>query len=109
MKLKLIINKKDEANRMIVVSAIGLLVSLENHLMTLEDSKQYLFNPSSISILEKEEINEKVIEIIELGCALEKTESLAEISELKSKAKECLESLPYTLDINKDRKWLYRF
>lgn len=109
MKLKLVINKKDEANRMIVVSAIGLLVSLENHLMTLEDCKKYMFNPSSISILEKEGINEKVIEIIELGCALEKTKSLTEISELKSKAKECLENLPYTLDLNKDRKWLYRF
>lgn len=109
MELKLVINKKDEANRMVVVSAIGLLVSLENNLMTLEDCKQYLFNSSSISLLEKEGVNEKVIEIIELGCKLGKTKSLAEISELKSKAKECLENLPYTPDLNENRKWLYRF
>lgn len=54
MKLKLIIAEKDEANRMIIVCAIGLLTSLEGNLMTIKECQQYLFNPTSVSILEKE-------------------------------------------------------
>lgn len=109
MKLKLVAAEKAEANRMILIGAIGLLVSLENNLMTVEDCKQYLFNPKSISILENEGIDNKVIEIIEIGCTLEKNDNLANIHELKFKAKECLKKLAYDPGFNRDRKWLYRF
>lgn len=109
MKLKLKVAEKEEASRMILIGAIGLLVSLENNLMTVEACKQYLFNPASVRILAKEGIDSKVIEIIDLCCAFEKIEDLANVQELKYKAKECLRNLAYNPDLSRNMKWLYSF
>lgn len=109
MKLKLVIDKKDEANRMLVICAIGLLSSLESKLMTIEDSQQYLFNSDTISILEKEGIDEQVIELIKLAQKLDTDQLPTSVVDLKSKAKKCLKELEYTPDFNENIKWLHRF
>lgn len=115
MKLKLVIDEKDEANRMILICAIGLLDALEHSLMTIEESHQYLFNPTTLDVLKKEGIADGVIDIIKSTCELlEKKllvtdKSTASYMEMKSEMKECLKKLKYDPDGNTNMKWLYRF
>lgn len=110
--MKITIKNKRDANKLILVSVIGLLESLENKLLTINECQQYLFSPYSVSILEKEGMEKKVIEIVELGCELEDVESLypedldIEIRKLKEKAECILGDIDYNPDFNEDRKWL---
>ncbi len=99
MKLNLSVIKKSEAERLILVSVIGLLESFENQLLTLEDCENYLFSPYTESILEDKGISEKIIEIVELGCELEDIQSLMpnrlkeEVNTLTLQAFECLKEV----------------
>lgn len=110
--MKITIKNKEDANRLILVTAIGLLDALEKKLLKINECQQYLFSPYSISILEKEGLEKKVIEIVELGCELEDVESLypddlnSEIKKLKGKAERILGDIDYNPDFNEDRKWL---
>lgn len=110
--MRITIRNKGDANKLILVSAIGLLESLENKLLTINECQQYLFSPYSVSILEKEGLEKEVIEIVELGCELEDVESLypddlnSEIRKLKGKAERILGEIDYNPDFNEDRKWL---
>ncbi|EOH96856.1 hypothetical protein UAY_02587 [Enterococcus moraviensis ATCC BAA-383] len=94
MKLKLSANKKNEAERLVLTIAIGLLESLENGLLTINDCENYLFSPCSVSILEEKGLSGDVIEIVELGCELEDIQSLRPaklkdgIRDLKEQSKE---------------------
>ncbi|EPI03158.1 hypothetical protein D920_00312 [Enterococcus faecalis 13-SD-W-01] len=112
MNLKITIKNKEDANKFILVSAIGLLESLEKKLLTINECQQYLFSPYSVSILEKERLDEKVIKIVELGCELEDIESLlpnelnTEIKNLKEQAKNALKKINSNPDFSEDRKWL---
>lgn len=112
MKLNLSVVKENEAERLILVSAIGLLESLENDLLTIEDCEHYLFSPYSVSILEEKGINEKIIEIIELGCELEDIQSLMPdklkkgIKDLKIQASELLLGTSSSADPYEVKKWL---
>lgn len=115
MNLKITIKNKGDANKLILVSAIGLLESLENKLLTINECQQYLFSPYSVSILEKEGLERNVIEIVELGCELEDIESLLpseldiEIRELKERAKKVLKRCESNPEFNEDRKWLDQY
>lgn len=112
MKLNLSVIKKKEAERLILVSVIGLLESFENQLMTLEDCENYLFSPYTVSILEEKGISGKIIEIVELGCELEDIQSLMpnrlkeEVNTLKLQAFECLIELSHSDDPYNVKKWL---
>ncbi len=92
MELILRVDEKTEAERLVLVCAIGLLESLENDILTIEDCEKYLFSPYSVQLLKKKNLDEKVIEIIELGCELEDVQSLnpdklsKNIRELKAQA-----------------------
>lgn len=55
-----------------------------------------------------------MLQIIESACALEENPSTinnqaANISDLKSRAKECLKNLEHDPDYRSNMKWLYRF
>lgn len=112
MKLNLSVIKENEAERLILVSAIGLLESLENDLLTIEDCEHYLFSPYSVSILEEKGINQKIIEIIELGCELEDIQSLMPdrlkkgIGDLKMQARELLKETLPSEDLYEVKNWL---
>ncbi|WP_314060309.1 DUF3969 family protein [uncultured Vagococcus sp.] len=112
MQLNLSVNKTNEAERLILVSAIGLLESLENQVLTIDDCENYLFSPYTVSILEEKGVSEKVIEIVELGCELEDIQSLMpdrlkeEIHTLKLQAYECLRGVPLSDDPFDVKKWL---
>jgi hypothetical protein len=112
MKLKISVAKKNEAERLMLITAIGLLDALENELLTIEDCENYLFSPYSVSILEEQCLNKEVIEIIELGCELEDVQSLRptklkeEIIELKARAKICLKKIKPSEDPYDVKKWL---
>lgn len=112
MELKLSVNEKNEAERLVLISAIGLLESLENGIVTIEDCENYLFNPYSVSVLEGKKLDTEVIEIIELGCELEDVQSLVpdklqdEIKGLKEQAKERLKNIPLSKDPYDVKKWI---
>ncbi|MCA5014045.1 MULTISPECIES: DUF3969 family protein [unclassified Enterococcus] len=112
MELTFNVIKKNEAERLILVTVIGLLESLENELLTIEDCENYLFSPYSVSILEEKGLSEDVIEIVELGCELEDVQSLRPaklkdgIRELKEQAKEYLKKIAPSDDPYDVKKWL---
>ena len=112
MEISLSVDKKNESERLVLVNAIGLLESLENELLTIEDCENYLFSPYSVSILEEKNMNPQIIEIIELGCELEDIQSLmpdklnVEIRDLKERAKECLKNTTPYENPYEVKKWI---
>ncbi|MBO0424078.1 DUF3969 family protein [Enterococcus plantarum] len=114
MELRLSVDKNNEAERLVLVSVIGLLEALENDLLTIEDCENYLFSPYSVSILEEKNMNPQIIEIIELGCELEDVQSLIpdklkeEIRDLKERAKEYLKNTNPSENPYEVKKWVDR-
>ncbi|MBC1504080.1 DUF3969 family protein [Listeria booriae] len=112
MKLILSVDKKNEAERMVLICIIGLLDSLENNLLTIEECEGYLFSPYSVTILKEKNLDSQVIEILELGCELEDVQSLlpdklqAEIQDLKARAKECLKKSLNSSNQYQVQNWL---
>lgn len=112
MKLNLSVITENKAERLVLVSVIGLLESLEKDLLTIEDCEHYLFSPYSVSILEEKCINEKIIEIIKLGCELEDIQTLMPdklkkgIKDLKMQASELLKETSPSEDPYEVKKWL---
>lgn len=112
MKLKMTSHNEADANKMVLICAIGLFESLKSGLLTTNECEQYLFSPYSTSILERKGIDRKVIEIIEFAWELEDVESLrperlvANIDDLINKSKECLKNIEHDPDFDVERKWL---
>ena len=112
MNLKLSVNNENEANIMIVILIIGLLDSLENGLITIDESQDYLFTPYTVSILSEKGIDKQIIEIIEHGCELEDIESLLpdmldnKIKTLKDDAKKQLIKIRQYEKTYEVKKWI---
>lgn len=114
MNLNLSVNELNEANRMILISTIGLLEALENKKLTINDCQNYLFSPYSLNILQEKGIDANIIELVELGCELEDISSLlpkklqAAISDIKNKALYLLDQVSPSENPYEVKKWLDR-
>lgn len=114
MKLKLSANKKYQANIMVLVCIIGLLDSLKDGILSIDECEQYLFSPYSLKVLRRKGIDKRIIDIVHLGTELEDVESLRpeclsnEIQELYASAKRLLEELKPKEMIYGEKKWLDR-
>lgn len=114
MKLKLSVNKKYQANIMVLVSIIGLLDSLKDGILSIDECEQYLFSPYSLDVLRRKGIDKRIIDIVHLGTELEDVESLrpehlsTEIQELHASAKELLEKIKPKEMTYGEKKWLDR-
>ena len=112
MNLKLTVNNKNEANIMIIILIIGLLDSLENGLISIDESQDYLFTPYTVSILSEKGIDKQIIEIIEHACELEDIESLLpdwledKIKTLKADAQKQLKNIRQDEKTYEVKKWL---
>ncbi|WP_142956795.1 DUF3969 family protein [Enterococcus faecalis] len=110
--LKLSTVKKEDANIMLLVCIIGLLDSLKNGILTIEECEQYLFSPYSLDVLQKKGIDKRIINIVHLGTELEDIESLlpdrldANIQKLYEDAKELLKQIKPEEICYGDKKWL---
>ena len=108
-KLIISIKDKNSIERFILICAIGILQSLEEKSITIDEAGRDLFNPFSVDRLAKLHISDEVIEIIELGCELEDIESFLpdqldkEIKKMKESAIEVLKETGRHLS---NDKWL---
>ena len=100
MELKLSISGKHETERIISLMLLGLLTAMEKGTLSIEEAEGYLFNPYSFEHLEQLGLDDRVVDIVKLGCELEDVESLipdklqSTIQDLKERALSTLESLP---------------
>lgn len=111
MTLNMSVNRKNEANILILVCTLGLL-ELEDDLLTIEECDQYLFSPYSLDILQRKGINQNIIDIVHLGTELEDIESLLphllekNIKELHEAAREQLRVIQSKEKTYKIKGWL---
>ncbi|MBV7392519.1 DUF3969 family protein [Enterococcus sp. ALS3] len=97
--LKLSVNKKEDANILFLVCIIGLLDSLKNGILAIDECELYLFSPYTLDILQQENVDQRIIDIVHLGTELEDIESLLpdklddNINELYESATELLKEI----------------
>lgn len=110
--LKLSVNKKEDANILLLVCIIGLLDSLKSGILTIEECEQYLFSPYSLNVLQQKNVDKRIIDIVHLGTELEDIESLLpekfddNINELYESAKELLKEIKPKEIYYDEKKWL---
>lgn len=104
MKLKIVINgpkilKREEKS--ILIFIIGILSSLRDETLSLEDAEKAIFCPYYSNLLKKVGCTSEIIEIIERGCELEDIRSVLpdhfdrSVIELNRYAYECLKKFSF--------------
>ncbi|ERK30169.1 DUF3969 family protein [Clostridium intestinale] len=99
-EIKISIRNKSEIERFVLLSIVGLMDSLIEGAISIEDCEVYLCSPYSVEKLNSLKIDERVIELVEDGCELEDIESLIpsklqnSINEIRLKAIKLLLGLP---------------
>lgn len=76
MSLDISVERKAEIERIVLLLNIGLLEVLKGNLISINEAENCFFNLLTIDKLEKLGVNQKIIELIQLGCELEDIESL---------------------------------
>lgn len=98
-ELKVSIQDKKEIEKFILINIIGLMDSLKDGLVTIDECEVYLYSPYSIKKLSGLKIDNNIINLIEEGCELEDIESLVPekldnaIDNIKIKASDLLSKL----------------
>ena len=109
-KLEVSILDKVEIEKFILINIVGLMESLNEGAIKIEDCEQCLCSPYSVEKLNTLGINTEVVDLIEQGCELEDVESLVpqklkdEINKIKVKAIKLLSQFPNKTDTMK--KWI---
>lgn len=62
--------------KIILITIIGVLESLENGALTIDEAEKYLFSPHTVRKLYEKKCSLKIIRVIEKGCELEDIASL---------------------------------
>lgn len=112
MNISLSTIEKGDSERLILITAVGLLESLEKNILTIEDCEQYLFSPYTVEVLKQKQVDEKVIQIIDKGLYLEDYESLLPdemlkyTKSLKQEALELIKSREVPKDLYDIKKWI---
>ncbi|AOC58254.1 MULTISPECIES: DUF3969 family protein [Bacillus] len=75
-KIELRYSSHEDLDRIIVINIIGIIISLKEGLITIEEAEKLMFSPRTIDVLKKKGINEELINILHLGTELEDVESL---------------------------------
>ncbi|MGC6768951.1 DUF3969 family protein [Enterococcus sp. LJL51] len=112
MVISLSASEKSEMERLILVTALGLLESLKNNVLTIDECQNYLFSPYTQSILEAKKIDEAVVATIEKCLFLEDYEDLLPnqltgyIEQLREDILELIENRNTVANIYEVKKWL---
>lgn len=75
-ELKLSIKNKTEIEKFVLITIIGLMESLKDGLVTIDECEVCLYSPYSVEKLKNLKIDIRVVELVEEGCELEDIESL---------------------------------
>ncbi len=67
-------NKINE--KILLISIIGTIVSLQHNAISIEESEKFLFSPRMVKFLKNKECNKKIVDLVELCCELEDVLSL---------------------------------
>lgn len=68
------INATDE--KIILISIIGIINSIKNKAITLEEAEKFLFSPHTRSIMQSKRCDSNIIALIDYGCELEDIKSI---------------------------------
>lgn len=75
--MNLSIESFDKLNeKILLISIIGTLSSLQHNAISIEESEKFLFSPRMVQILKNKNCNTKIIDLVELCCELEDVISL---------------------------------
>lgn len=110
-KLKISLKNKNEIEKFLLISIIGLMNSLKEDLITIDECEIYLFSPYSINKLLELKIDREIIDLVEEGCELEDVESLVpeklknNIDNIKIRAIDLLSKISNE-EIHEYKKWI---
>ena len=110
MELKVSLRTKEDIERFILISNIGLTAALKSGSISIQEAEKVLYTPYSVKKLENLEINEDVVMLVKLGCELEDVESLIpdklkeSIERINDVAIRLLSSIPTQIQTSK--KWI---
>lgn len=108
--LNINIETKEEIEKFLLITNIGIVKSISNKLITIEQAENYLYSPYSVEKIKTLGINDEVIRLIELGCELEDVESLIPNklnSTLDSMYNKTIELLRKSeINVNNNKKWI---
>lgn len=110
MELKISLKTREDIERFILISNIGLTAALKSGSISIREAERYLYTPYSVKKLENLEINEDVVMLVKLGCELEDVESLIpdklkeSIERINDVAIRLLSSIPTQIQTSK--KWI---
>lgn len=101
--LEISIEDRTEIERFLLILNIGLINSLKNGLITIDEAENFLYNPFSLERLKDLGIDQKITELIHEGCELENIDRIIKnqlkqtIDELENKSINNLRKLPKAL------------
>jgi len=100
MSLKISVNSKNEAERLICILNVGITTCLQEGLISIEEAENYLYSLHSMDILKDAGLDSNVIDLIHLGSELENVERIIpdelekSVEEIGQKSKSALKDLP---------------
>lgn len=111
LELKISLRNKNEIERFLLINIIGIMDSLKEELITIDEFEIYLFSPYSINKLCELKINNEIINLLKEGTELEDVESLvpeklkSTIDNLKFRAIDLLSKISNE-EICEYKKWI---
>jgi len=76
MKIKKISFDNVVDHKIILINIIGVLVSIENQCLSIDEAEKFLFSPRIIEELRMLDCNNEILDILEEGCLLENFSSI---------------------------------
>lgn len=67
---------KEIDEKIILISVIGVLETLESNCINIDEAEKFLFSPHMIKLFCDKGCNKKILNILEKGCELEDVNSL---------------------------------
>ncbi|MEX5757731.1 DUF3969 family protein [Providencia hangzhouensis] len=104
MRLNYSISDK-QASKFISFLTLGVLTALDKNLISIDEAEGFVFKPYLAKFLEQIDSDEKLIEIINLGCELEDVECLIP-EQLQASIEELIQKTITVISQNEDFDWL---
>ncbi|MBP2115935.1 DUF3969 family protein [Paenibacillus silagei] len=112
MNLQIELKHSEEIQKFLCVLNLGMLDSVLEGALTIEDAYTYLYRPYVAQLLEQNNANKKIIELFEECCMLEDIQDIApeKLQDvLKLKRLETLDLLKSIPNTEKSMYWLNKF
>jgi hypothetical protein len=103
MKLILSIEDKTEIERFLLILNVGLINSLKNGLISIDEAENFMYTPYSLERIKNLGIEQEIIELFQEGCELENIDRIIKdqlnqtLDELENKSINKLKNLSKAL------------